>query len=122
MIFISYSACFWFVISQECLILSLLLLWDTVVPHLWLKLDNYTSRLLRALKRQTHVPYNSTIVKIKVPEHWPLWEEHLPGIARKIDAKVSMCSVLASICNVKFVNKSQLSLTEPASSCSEHVY
>lgn len=87
-----------------------------------LELGNYASSLVSALKRQAHVPYNSSIVTIKVPEHWPLWEAHLPGIARQRDAKAPTSDMPASICNVKFVNKSQLSLTDPDSSCSERVY
>lgn len=92
------------------------------VPHLWSELGCYASSLVSALKRQAYVPYNSSIVKIKVLEHWPLWEEHLPGIARQREAKAPMYDLLDSICNVKFVNKSQLSLTDPESSCSERVY
>lgn len=74
--FISYL----FFSFQKYLILYLRLLWGTIVPHLRLELGKYASRLLRALKRKAHVSYNSSIVKIKVLESWPLWEEHLPGM------------------------------------------
>jgi hypothetical protein len=50
------------------------------IPQLWLKLCNFASRILKALKRRAHVPHNSSIVKMKVPRSWPLWEKHLPGM------------------------------------------